>query len=100
MAFREITTPGIWPGPALLLSALLAGCGGAGSGQEQAAVEGGSSREAASMQSAALPPVERPVAKPMDRGAERPTSIHPVERPVAKPLDRPPADDEAQPDRS
>ena len=99
MAIREIMTPGIWTSPVLLLAALVAGCGGAGSGQEQAAVPDGASREVASMQSAALPPVERPVAKPMDRGAERPASIQPIERPVAKPLDRS-GDDQAESDRS
>lgn len=98
MAHRETATSGIWPGPALLLAALLAGCGGAGSGQEQAAAPADPSRAAAGVQSAALAPVERPVAKPMDRGAGRHASIRPVERPVAKPLDR--TDDDAGLDRS
>jgi hypothetical protein len=99
MAIRENPIPGIRPVPALLLTALLSGCGGAGSGQEHAAVPEERTREAASMQSAALPPVERPVAKPMDRGPEHPAAIQPVERPVAKPLDRS-TDDETAPDRS
>ena len=98
MASGETTLSGIWPCPALLLAALLAGCGGAGSGPDQAAAAAEAPKEPAATQSAALHPVERPVAKPMDRGAARPASIRPVERPVAKPLDRS-ADDGAA-DRS
>lgn len=88
MASGETTISGTWPCPALLLAALLAGCGGAGSGPDQAAVAAEAAQEHPTIQSAALHPVERPVAKPMDRGAARPASIRPVERPVAKPLDR------------
>jgi hypothetical protein len=87
MFTHEPTMPGIRPGPALLVMVLLAGCGGAGSTQEGAATA----------QSPTLQPVERPVAKPMDRGADQP-GIQPVERPVAKPLDRP-AGERADPDR-
>jgi hypothetical protein len=89
MFTHEPTMPGIRPGPALLVMVLLAGCGGAGSTQEGAA---------ATSHSSTLQPVERPVAKPMDRGADQP-GIQPVERPVAKPLDRP-AGEPADPDRS
>ena len=89
MSMQDTTISGCWPVPALLLAALLTGCGGVGdSGRDQAA---------ATTQSTTVAPVERPVAKPMDRGAQRPTEIHPVDRPVAKPLDR--ALDDA-PDRS
>ena len=89
MFTHEPTMPGIRPGPALLVMVLLAGCGGAGSTQEGAA---------APPHSPTLQPVERPVARPMDRGANQP-GIRPVERPVAKPLDRP-TGDLAGPDRS
>jgi hypothetical protein len=99
MSTENPAAPGIRPGPALLVLVLLSGCGGIGSGQDEGAADAQRSHDSVSMQSAALPPVERPVAKPMDRGAERPTAIHPVERPVAKPLDRP-VDDQAAPDRS
>lgn len=100
MSIDNTTAPGIRPGLALLVMVLLSGCGGVGSGPDEATAGAQPAHEAASMQSAAvLHPVERPVAKPMDRGAGRPASIQPVERPVAKPLDRP-AHDEAQPDRS
>lgn len=84
---RDITIPGGRPGPALLLAVLLSGCGGAGSGQDQAALQ---VPEGTSLQSAGLRPVERPVARPMDRGrsGEASRAMAPVERPVARPMDR------------
>jgi hypothetical protein len=91
MSIQDTTTPGIRPGPALLLMTLLWGCGGAGSGQDQAAATAPPTRPASAMPSAALQPVERPVARPMDRGAsgqDDPVAVPPVERPVAKPMDR------------
>ena len=99
MTLQKTMTPGIRPGPALLLAALLVGCGGAGSGQDAAARPAVQDQAGSALQSAALPPVERPVAKPMDRGAGHPASIQPVERPVAKPLDRS-TDTGTEPDRS
>ena len=99
MSTDDKNTRGARPGPALLLAALLAGCGGAGPGQDQAGAQNEQAQQGPAIQSAALPPVERPVAKPMDRGAEHPAAIKPVERPVARPLDRS-TDAETESDRS
>ena len=57
MTLRKTMTPGIWPGPALLLAALLVGCGGAGSGQEQVAGPAVQDQAGSVVQSAAVPPV-------------------------------------------
>jgi len=91
MTIQEIMTSGIRPAVLLLLTALLSGCGSAGPTQEQAAAPARQPLDEASMRSAALHPVERPVARPMDRGSEADKdtqAVPPVERPVAKPMDR------------
>jgi len=91
MSIEETTTPGIRPAAVLLLTVLVSGCGSAGPAQEQAAAPARPAPEEASMRSVALHPVERPVARPMDRGneaGEDPQAVPAVERPVAKPMDR------------
>jgi len=75
-----------WVGPAavILLATALAGCGAGEYG------DGDTARHDAAQQApgTAGPAVERPVAKPMDRGARVPSEMQPVERPVVRPPER------------